>query len=132
MSRIRGRDTKPELMLRRALWRAGLRYRLHSRLPGRPDIVFPARRVVVFVDGCFWHQCPQHATLPRKNREFWQAKLGGNRRRDAEINARLSAEGWTVLRVWEHEIREDVAPVAGRIARMLRATPDQSASRGEA
>ena len=128
MSRIRGRDTKPELMLRRALWQGGLRYRLHCRLPGRPDIVFPARRIAVFVDGCFWHQCPEHATLPKNNRAFWQAKLEGNRRRDAEVNALLRAEGWTVLRIWEHEIRRNASHVAERIARMIRAASDISAT----
>lgn len=70
MSRIRSRDTKPEVMLRRTLWQRGLRYRIHSDLPGRPDIVFPSRKIVIFVDGCFWHRCPQHWKAPKNNAEL--------------------------------------------------------------
>src|SRR4051794_33740524 len=84
MSRIKGKNTKPELMLRKALWAAGLRYRLHTRLPGRPDLTFSGSRVVVFVDGCFWHSCPKHRTTPKTNAAFWNAKIGRNTARDRE------------------------------------------------
>ncbi|WP_455975362.1 very short patch repair endonuclease [Methylorubrum populi] len=103
MSRIRGRDTKPELLLRKNLHAAGFRYRLHAReLPGRPDIVFPRFRAVVFVHGCFWHghDCPMFK-LPATRQEFWSAKIFGNRKRDERKAAELEAGGWRVLTVWE-------------------------------
>ena len=120
MKSQRTRDTAPELMLRRALWRRGLRYRIDSRpLPGRirPDIVFPGARVAVFVDGCFWHSCPDHGTMPRANRDWWGAKLTANRERDERGVAALEAAGWLALRVWEHE---DMECVAQRIAEVVR------------
>lgn len=115
MSRIRGRNTKPELALRRALWVAGLRYRIHYPMVGKPDIVFVRRKIAVFVDGCFWHGCPEHATHPKTNARFWAAKLEGNRKRDQRITAELEAEGWRVLRFWEHELKEDLDSVAARV-----------------
>lgn len=105
MARIKGRDTTPELLLRRRLWRAGLRYRLHVPThAGRPDVVFSAARVAVFVDGCFWHGCPDHYVRPRSAGDFWASKLIENVRRDAAQTKRLEALGWRVCRIWEHEI----------------------------
>lgn len=106
MSRIRGRDTKPEMRVRRALHAAGFRYRLHVRdLPGRPDLVFRARRIALFVHGCFWHQ---HADpncklsrMPKSKLDFWRQKLEGNRLRDERTRCALEALGWTVVEVWE-------------------------------
>jgi len=115
MSRIRGKDTKPELLLRRALWRKGARYRVHSRLPGRPDILFIGKRIAVFVDGCFWHGCPVHGTKPRSNSDFWKNKIEGNIARDVRITNKLKQEGWTVLRCWEHEVCMDLDSVVSRI-----------------
>ncbi|MEA3640227.1 MAG: very short patch repair endonuclease [Lamprobacter sp.] len=106
MSRIRSRDTTPEVLLRKALWKRGLRYRIHHSLPGRPDIVFPSRRIAIFVDGCFWHRCPKHWQAPKNNAEFWEQKIGLNEARDAQVNRQLEAKGWKVIRVWEHEIKE--------------------------
>ena len=110
MSRQARRDTKPELELRRRLHRLGYRYRVNCSLPGMPrrraDITFTAKRVVVFVDGCFWHGCPQHATSPRNNGAWWAEKLRRNIERDRETDASLRAAGWTVLRIWEHENAE--------------------------
>ncbi|MEK6251657.1 MAG: very short patch repair endonuclease [Actinomycetota bacterium] len=103
MARVRSSNTKPELTLRRELWRRGLRYRLGVRLPGRPDICFIGRRVAVFVDGCFWHGCPDHYTAPRQNWEFWQAKLERNMERDRRVDRELQDAGWSVLRLWEHQ-----------------------------
>lgn len=103
MSRIRGKDTKPELVLRHGLHAMGLRYRLHRKdLPGRPDLVFPRYRAAVLVHGCFWHghDCPLFK-WPATRREFWQAKIEGNRARDARDLAGLTAAGWRVLVVWE-------------------------------
>lgn len=104
MSRVRSRDTRPEMRLRRALHAAGMRYRLRSSLPGKPDIVFPRARVAVFVDGCFWHVCPLHATRPKSNKKWWAAKLDRNVERDREVDAALASAGWQVVRIWAHEL----------------------------
>jgi DNA mismatch endonuclease (patch repair protein) len=107
MSKQRTRDTAPEIALRRALHRLGYRYRVDVPLPGIPrrraDIVFTARRIAVFVDGCFWHGCPEHATWPANNAAWWASKLKANIERDRDTTARLVANGWTVVRIWEHE-----------------------------
>lgn len=105
MARIRGRHTGPERLLRKLLWGAGLRYRIHAQTPvGRPDIVFPGSRVAVFVDGCFWHGCPDHYVRPRSSGAFWSAKLVENVNRDAAQTLRLEALGWRVCRLWEHDV----------------------------
>lgn len=109
MGRIRSKDTKPELTVRRALHAAGLRYRLHVKhLPGKPDLVFPSRRLVVFVHGCFWHahsdpDCPE-THKPKSRSEYWNPKLSGNVARDARHVAVLDGAGWSVLTIWECEI----------------------------
>jgi DNA mismatch endonuclease, patch repair protein len=100
------RDTEPELALRRELWRRGLRYRVDvPAVKGRrrADLVFIGPRVAVFVDGCFWHRCPVHATAPKANADWWSAKLGANERRDRDTDRVLGEAGWRVIRVWEHE-----------------------------
>jgi len=109
MSRVRGKDTKPELIVRRLLHGLGYRYRLHARdLPGKPDIVFRGRRKAIYVHGCFWHRHPDPACklarLPKTRQEFWLPKLEGNRRRDIENQRRLTEMGWDCLLVWECEI----------------------------
>jgi DNA mismatch endonuclease (patch repair protein) len=106
MALIRGKNTKPEMRVRKALHAAGLRYRLHAKnLPGKPDLVFPGRRVAVFVNGCFFHQHPgcSRARLPKSRREFWEPKLRGNVQRDRRKQADLAVGGWTVLVIWECE-----------------------------
>jgi DNA mismatch endonuclease (patch repair protein) len=108
MQANRRRDTKPELALRSALHRAGFRYRCDFRIDllngrVRPDIVFTRKKVAVFVDGCFWHCCPEHGAQPSVNRSYWSPKLARNVERDARNTALLTEAGWTVLRVWEHE-----------------------------
>lgn len=109
MSRIRGKDTQPELAVRRALWAAGLRYRLHDRrLEGNPDLVFPALRTVVFVHGCFWHchdEC-DNFRIPKTRSEWWAAKLARNKERDQEVQAHLRAAGWRVIVIWECETKD--------------------------
>jgi DNA mismatch endonuclease, patch repair protein len=136
MTRQRRRDTVPELALRRALRDRGLRYRVHRRpLPTvrrEADVVFSRARVAVFVDSCFWHACPTHATWPKANAEWWREKLEANVARDRDTDSRLEAEGWHVIRVWEHE---DPVEAAATIERLVtaRAGPDGgSASRGAA
>ncbi|SIO06827.1 T/G mismatch-specific endonuclease [Burkholderia sp. GAS332] len=108
MALVRSRDTKPEMRVRKAVHAAGLRYLLHDRrLPGTPDLVFPSRRIVVFVHGCFWHrhsECPA-ARLPKTRMEFWEAKLSNNVDRDRHQRAELEERGWIVLTVWECETR---------------------------
>lgn len=120
MSRIRGKNTKPEIALRKALWARGMRYRLRSRLLGRPDIVFPGQHIAIFVDGCFWHGCPEHGVRPKSNSEFWKNKLATNAERDRQVNVRLVEHGWAVLRFWEHEILNDVDEVAERVRGQFR------------
>lgn len=107
MAGIRGKDTKPEMVLRRGLHARGFRYRLHDkRLPGSPDLTFPARRAVIFVNGCFWHGHECHLfRLPSTRQEFWHAKIEGNRVRDAAAEAALLADGWRVLTVWECSLK---------------------------
>lgn len=115
------RNTKPELALRRELHRRGLRYRVDTKIEGlkrkRPDIVFTRRRVAVFVDGCFWHRCPEHGTLPKNNAEWWAAKLEANVSRDRGADQTLADMGWAVVRVWEHE---QVTAAADRVSATLR------------
>ena len=120
MSAQRRRDTKPEIALRRELHRRGLRYFV-DRAPvkgvrRRADLVFPRRKVAVFVDGCFWHSCPQHATFPKSNAQWWTDKLAANVVRDRDTDARLAEQGWTVIRIWEHE---DPLVAAERVQKAL-------------
>jgi len=117
----RGRDTGPELAVRRALHARGLRYRVDHPLPfdrrRRADVLFTRAKVAVFIDGCFWHGCPDHGTTPRTNTGFWSEKITRNRARDADTTERLSADGWSVMRFWEHD---DVEAVAEAIVREVR------------
>ncbi|WP_255354065.1 very short patch repair endonuclease [Aeromicrobium sp. Leaf291] len=123
MSNLARTDTAPELALRRELHRRGLRYRVQFHVPGnrrrRMDVAFTRAKVAVFVDGCYWHGCPEHGTRPRTNREWWDWKIQRNRDRDADTNRLLDEQGWTVVRVWEHE---DPATAANRIEQLVRPT----------
>ena len=112
MRRVKGRDTAPELRVRRLLWSLGARYRLNRRdLPGKPDIVLPGRRLAIFVHGCFWHghDCARGARVPKANRDYWTAKIGRNRTRDASVLGALEAAGWRVETVWECELKDAVS-----------------------
>jgi DNA mismatch endonuclease (patch repair protein) len=119
MTVVGRRDTAAEMALRTLLHRSGLRYRVdHPPIPGlrrRADVVFKAARVAVFVDGCFWHGCPEHATWPKANADFWRQKIQANRRRDLDTDARLAEAGWQVLRFWEHR---DPAEAAVEVLRL--------------
>jgi DNA mismatch endonuclease, patch repair protein len=122
MQANRSRDTKPELAVRRLLHAQGLRYRVavapDKSLRRRADIVFPRQRVAVFIDGCFWHGCPEHGrTSFNRNLDYWPDKIAGNRARDMDTNARLAEAGWSVLRFWEHE---EPSAVAHAIAEVIR------------
>ena len=119
----RRRDTRPELEVRRLLHAKGLRYRVdyapdRGHLRNRADVVFTRARVAVFVDGCYWHGCPEHHRMPRANRDYWSAKVERNAERDRRVTAMLEGAGWTVLRFWEHE---PAAEVADAVAAEVRA-----------
>lgn len=120
MARVRQKGTRAELNLRRILHARGLRYRLHVPLLTKPrrvaDIVFPSVRIAVFVDGCFWHGCPEHASWPKSNAIFWREKIETNRVRDADTDQRLNVLGWKIVRIWEHENASDAA---NRIAELV-------------
>jgi DNA mismatch endonuclease (patch repair protein) len=117
MAQIRGRNTTPELRLRSALWKTGLRYRVHIGLPGKPDIAFMRSKLVVFVDGCFWHGCPLHAVQPKTNSRFWANKIKRNKHRDLVVQDQLRSLGWRTIRVWEHDLSEHLPRVVARIWR---------------
>jgi DNA mismatch endonuclease (patch repair protein) len=109
MARVKGRDTGPEMIVRRLLFGLGARYRLNAKdLPGKPDIVLPGRRLAVFVHGCFWHghDCARGARVPKANRDYWLGKVARNRARDIEARARLEAAGWRVETVWECDLKD--------------------------
>lgn len=129
MSTLARRDTKPELGLRRALHRRGLRFRVQLKVPGNPrrtiDVAFTRARLAVYVDGCFWHGCPDHHVMPRTNTMWWQWKVELNRERDSSTDATLTAAGWEVLRFWEHT---DPETAADRIAYVYRARLREAAS----
>lgn len=113
MARQRVRDTVAEWALRQLLHARGLRYRVDAVLPGLPrrraDILFPRQKVAVFVDGCFWHACPEHKTAPKSNADWWAMKLARNVQRDHETDTHLAESGWKVIRIWEHENPEYAA-----------------------
>lgn len=119
MKRTLQRDTPAELAIRKGLFHRGYRYRINAKIPGataRPDILFVYARLAVFVDGCFWHGCPLHATWPKRNAEWWAQKLTANWERDRRHDANLHRLGWTVFRAWEHE---NASSVVERIASLL-------------
>ena len=117
MSRVGQRDTAPELRLRLALYATGVRYRVNLRVEGiKADIVHPRSRVAIFVDGCFWHGCPMHATRPATNQAYWLPKLDANRERDLRQTKRLSDAGWKVIRVWEHDCRSPTTELVSSLA----------------
>ncbi len=125
MARVKARDTGPELVVRRLLWRLGARYRLDRKdLPGRPDIVMTGRKLAIFVHGCFWHghDCTRGARVPKANRAYWMAKIGRNRARDIDARAKLEALGWRVEAVWECDLK-DAAALEQRMADLLATAP---------
>jgi DNA mismatch endonuclease (patch repair protein) len=131
MSRQARRDTAPELLLRRELHRRGLRFRVSRRaVPGlrsEADVVFGPARVAVYVDGCFWHSCPVHATKPAANADWWETKLSRNRARDRATDEALLAAGWAVVRIWEHE---DPVVAADRVEALVAARRPLPRGRG--
>ena len=123
MARVKARDTWPEMVVRRLLWRLGVRYRLDRKdLPGRPDIVMPGRKLAIFVHGCFWHghDCARGARVPKANRDYWTGKIARNRARDIETRAALEAAGWRVEVIWECDLK-DAAALETRLRDLLAA-----------
>lgn len=120
MSAIRSSDTKPELLFRKALWKLGWRYHVLNNLPGRPDVVFPTERIAVFIDGCFWHGCPEHFQQPETNVGFWEEKIQKNILRDNKVTQQLANEGWMVLRFWEHDIKDRLEFCVDKVVRRLK------------
>jgi DNA mismatch endonuclease (patch repair protein) len=139
MRATKRRDTRPEQRIRSLLHRRGLRFRVDYPIrtaagrKRRPDIAFTRLRLAVFIDGCFWHRCPVHCRLPTRNRDYWEAKLSGNAKRDQLVDREMRASGWTVLRFWEHEAPEKVAEAIEQVVRdsstdqnfIRRGTPQQ-------
>ena len=125
MSRVKGKDSSPEMLVRRLVHALGFRFRLHRRdLPGTPDLVFPGRKKVIFVHGCFWHRHPNPACklarLPKSRQDFWIPKLDRNRARDEEAAERLASDGWRILTIWECEVR-DTSSLRNRLRTFLAA-----------
>nr|WP_012477498.1 very short patch repair endonuclease [Thermus sp. 4C]ABQ95626.1 putative DNA G:T-mismatch repair endonuclease [Thermus sp. 4C] len=120
MRKVKTSSTGPEVKLRRLLRVAGIRgYRIKNNLPGRPDVVFPKRKVAIFVDGCFWHGCPVCNKKPKTNAEFWRRKIKENRQRDARVDELLARQGWSVVRIWEHELKKAPQEAVARVIRAL-------------
>lgn len=120
MARVRSRNTRPEMAIRSALWSRGMRYRLGVKLHKiKPDLVFLRKKVAVFVDGCFWHGCPEHYTKPQSRERYWAEKLLQNVMRDCRQTAELEATGWRVVRIWEHEAWTDLDGAVDRIANVV-------------
>lgn len=123
MAKVRQKGTNAEIALRREMFRIGLRYRVDYEVLKKPrriaDIVFPGRKIAIFVDGCFWHGCPEHATWPKQNAEFWRQKIEANQQRDADTNERLQSLGWTVLRFWSHQPPTEAARTVARMVALI-------------
>lgn len=116
MQNIRSANTNIEIAVRSALHKKGFRFRKNvNTLIGKPDIVFPKYKVVVFLDSCFWHKCPYHSNIPKTNKKYWLPKLQRNKTRAKEVNNKLKKDGWTVLRFWEHQINNDLEKCVNKI-----------------
>ena len=120
MSMIKGKNTKPEILLRRILSTNRIKgYRLNYKLAGKPDITFTKYKIAIFIDGCFWHKCPKCYIKPKNNKTFWKKKINGNVKRDKKVNRLLKKEGWNVLRFWEHLLRKTPNSSYKRVIRVL-------------
>lgn len=116
MSRIRGSDTSFEEKFRKSLWREGLRYRKNvKKLVGKPDIYFACKKLVVFLDSCFWHGCRKHCRMPSSNIEYWKKKIDRNRKRDKEVTKYYKNNGYKIIRIWEHELKNNFDEVVEKI-----------------
>ena len=119
MSKVKSKNTELEISFRKRLWNKKNHYRLHYKITGKPDLVFVSRRVAIFIDSCFWHKCPLHHRQPNSNKDYWIPKLKRNEERAKEVNKTLLRKGWKVVRIWEHEIKENKERCIKRIKRYL-------------
>jgi len=119
MQSIRSTGTGIENAVSKALWRRGFRFRRNATLPGKPDISIKRRKIVIFVDSCFWHGCPIHGKIPKTNSEYWDEKIERNKKRNEYINNYYSSIGWKVVRIWEHSINADLEATIDEIAKIL-------------
>lgn len=120
MSKVKNKDSKIEVLLRKALWAEGFRYRKNdTNYFGKPDIVLPKYETVIFVDSCFWHRCPEHYGAPATRKEFWRKKINRNKDRDGEVNRHYKKKDWNIIRVWEHDVKNDLSPIIGKITRKI-------------
>ncbi len=108
MSKVRSKDSKIEVEFRKKLWKAGFRYRKNStKYFGKPDIVLPKYKTVIFIDSCFWHGCKKHSSIPKTRKKFWETKIERNRERDQEVSKYYKKQGWNIFRIWEHNLKND-------------------------
>jgi len=120
MSKVRNKDSKIEILLRKVLWKNGFRYRKNStKYFGKPDIVLPKYKTVIFVDSCFWHKCPQHYGAPTTRKKFWEKKIEGNKKRDMEVNKYYTKTHWTLIRVWEHKLKQSLEQTIRKLLKSL-------------
>lgn len=123
MSRVKNKNTSLEVNFRKELFNTGLRgYRVNYKIKGKPDIVFTKRKVAIFLDGCFWHKCPECFSLPKTNKKFWKDKINGNVKRDKIVSETLKKDGYTVIRFWQHEIQKNSKVCLEKIRRKLTVT----------
>jgi DNA mismatch endonuclease (patch repair protein) len=122
MQAVKSKDSKMEVRFRSALWKSGLRFFKNvNNLVGKPDIVFPRKKVVIFLDSCFWHGCPKHLKLPVTRKEYWEGKITRNHNRDQKVNENYLELGWKVIRFWEHELKEGFQDCVDRVSKEIRA-----------
>lgn len=120
MSRIRSKNTKPEIKFRKYVWDNGLRgYRIHSKLPGKPDLYFGKTKVAVFIDGCFWHKCPKCYVPPKSNKKFWREKIEKNIARDIKNDVTLKEMGIDIIRFWDHELKDNVDKCFKKVKKLI-------------
>ncbi len=121
MSKIRSRDTKIEIVFRKALWNKGFRYSKNSaKYFGKPDLVLKKYKTVIFIDSCFWHNCPRHGYLPKSNLKYWKKKIEQNKQRDKTVNRYYKKIGWTATRIWEHEIKNDLNRAIKKLTKSMK------------
>lgn len=121
MSKIRSKDTKIEILFRKALWKKGFRYSKNSsKYFGKPDMSLPKYKTVIFIDSCFWHNCPKHGYLPKSNLRYWRKKIARNKERDKKVSRYYKKEDWKVIRIWEHEIDSRLTKTINKIITKLR------------
>ena len=120
MSKIKSKDTKIEIEFRKAIWKAGFRYRKNSKgYFGKPDLVLKKYKTVIFIDSCFWHGCKKHCRLPSTRKNYWIPKIERNKQRDKEVNQHYKKMGWKIIRVWEHNINKNLDKIIAKVNKVL-------------